>query len=733
MNKPSVLVARILVLLCCVFALPAWPSTVTVTSNADSGANTLRAALANANAGDSIALALPANSTITLASTLTVAKNVTIDGSGTSELTISGNHAVRAFGVNAGVTATIANLTIANGSNGVDNHGTLTVTGCTLAGNSSTGGNGGGVSNEGTLTLTDSTLSGNSSGFLGGGVYLDPNTVSTITNNTFVNNSANYGGGIFFANFVSSATVANNLFLGNTGVLGGGSAYDAGHQAIADHNLYWNNSDPSGAQGTNCDNCASNTNAVNADPLLGSLQNNGGPTHTYLPGAGSPAIAAGASAVCPATDQRGILRPQHTVGVCDIGSVQAVCYVNAGASGANNGSSWTDAFTDLQSALTNVKCTQIWVAKGTYKPATTDRTISFAIRRGVFLYGGFAGTESQVDPRSASNATILSGDIGTVGVATDNSYHVVRLDGTTAAGTITPVTNLIDGFTITGGNGNFPPPGPNSRGAGLYCDGSGVGHDCSPTLTNLDVVGNSVVEWAGGAFFEGDSGRSSPVLTDSTFSGNSAQYGGGLMCFGQNSGDCDATIANVTFSGNSATADGGGLYNAAYGTGAVGTGTSNPTLINVTFTANTASGKGGAMLSDGRNGGNSHPTLINVILWGDSAPLDAEASADNDAVGGNALATINTSVVQGGCPTDATCATLHTTDPLLGSLSNNGGLTPTIVPGLGGSAINSGDASACAVTPVDDLDQRGVTRPVGACDIGAVENDRIFANGFEGP
>src|SRR5262249_8071375 len=156
---------------------------------------------------------------------------------------------------------------------------------------------------------------------------------------------------------------------------------------------------------------------------------------------------------------------------------------NANATGANNGTSWANAYTDLQSALSDASCKQIWVAKGTYQPtSTTDRTISFAIPRGVSLYGGFAGTESQVNPRSATNATILSGDIGTVGVVADNSYHVVRLDGTSAAGTITPTTNVIDGFTITGGNADSAVPGPDSRGGGLYCDGSGPGHECSPTL-----------------------------------------------------------------------------------------------------------------------------------------------------------------------------------------------------------------------------------------------------------
>ena len=71
--------------------------------------------------------------------------------------------------------------------------------------------------------------------------------------------------------------------------------------------------------GTSC-----NFNAVadqtNSDPLLGSLTNNGGPTLTMEPGAGSPAIDQADSSACPSTDQRGVSRPQGPR--CDIGAVE---------------------------------------------------------------------------------------------------------------------------------------------------------------------------------------------------------------------------------------------------------------------------------------------------------------------------------------------------------------------------------------------------------------------------
>ena len=73
-----------------------------------------------------------------------------------------------------------------------------------------------------------------------------------------------------------------------------------------------------------------------------------------------------------------------------------VIYVKAGATGANSGLNWDDAYTDLQTALAAAAAgDEIWVAAGAYKPtAGADRTISFVMKVGVGLYGGFAGGET---------------------------------------------------------------------------------------------------------------------------------------------------------------------------------------------------------------------------------------------------------------------------------------------------------------------------------------------------
>lgn len=328
-------------------------------------------------------------------------------------------------------------------------------------------------------------------------------------------------------------------------------------------------------------------------------------------------------------------------------SAASVIYVNAAAAGLNNGSSWVNAFTSLQSALgVAMSGQQIWVAKGTYFPATTpDRTQSFILKNGVAIYGGFAGTETQLSQRNiAAHVTILSGDIGTPGDASDNSYHVVSSDN--PAGFVTS-TAILDGFTITAGNANGP--SPYNTGAGVYNplftaptlanliihantaagDGGGMDNDSSgPTLTNVTFDGNSSGNFGGGMF----NSFSSPSLTNVTFRNNSAANGGGGLLDVNNS---HPILTNVTFDSNSTNGYGGGLYNsgssptltngefklnsAAQGAGIYNS-LSNPILTNVTIESNSASSpnglpsQGGGMFNDGSN-----PTLTNSTLFANSA------------------------------------------------------------------------------------------------------------------
>jgi hypothetical protein len=139
-----------------------------------------------------------------------------------------------------------------------------------------------------------------------------------------------------------------------------------------------------------------------------------------------------------------------------------IIYVRAAATGANNGTNWTDAFTDLQVGFgATLPGDTIWLAAGVYKPTTTTtRTISFALPDGVKILGGFNGTETNVSQRNyVTNVANLSGDIGVTGNATDNSYHVVTTAGVGNA-------TVLDGVRILSGNANGA-SSPNDRGAAV--------------------------------------------------------------------------------------------------------------------------------------------------------------------------------------------------------------------------------------------------------------------------
>lgn len=443
---------------------------------------------------------------------------------------------------------------------------------------------------------------------------------------------------------------------------------------------------------------------------------------------------------------------------CVISQAHAVCYVDSRVAGSNNGSSWADSYTNLRSALNDSGCKEIWVAKGVYKPTRgSDRTISFEIKPDVAVYGGFNGDEATRDARDpVQNRTVLSGDIdnndaNATGDQIDNtpadinghnSFHVVTVNGT--AGTPVTAATVLDGVTITGGQANGISFAGN--GGGLYCFGAGTGHDCSPTLNHLTFIGNTS-RIAGGAMYDDGSigGNSSPTLTDVVFDTNFAGTEGGAIYNQGDAGTSSPKLTNVTFVSNGSGAMGGAMYNL----GPDG-GESSPTLTNVTFKSN-SSPFGGAIFNDGSLSGNSSPILNNVTFAdnqtpgggaiynfaysGTSAPSLSNVILWNDAdpeiLNLDAAPTLNHSIVEGGCPSGASCTAVVAVDPKLKVLANNGGSTLTMMPADDSPAVDAGDDATCPAA-----DQRGIARPQGAhCDIGAVEwqSDIIFRDGFELP
>lgn len=252
-------------------------------------------------------------------------------------------------------------------------------------------------------------------------------------------------------------------------------------------------------------------------------------------------------------------------------------FVNSSATGANTGLSWADAFTDLQAALTYGCAMESWVASGLYKPtATTNRASSFSVASGGTLYGGFAGTETNLAQRQLSDplSTTLSGDIGTPGNSEDNSYHVVYFKNASAS-------TRLDGFLISGGTASGP--SPNDAGGGIYNNGGGPGNSNTPTLVNLQLVGNRAI-YGGALYNTGDTGgNSSPSLINVSLSSNAAGYGGAMYNNG-NTGKSSPQLTNVSISSNTAALGGGALY--SDGTNGVST----MTLVNRVVSGNGGSG-----------------------------------------------------------------------------------------------------------------------------------------------
>lgn len=286
-------------------------------------------------------------------------------------------------------------------------------------------------------------------------------------------------------------------------------------------------------------------------------------------------------------------------------------YVKAGATGSNNGGSWINAYTSLQSALAAAKSgDEIWVATGTYKPTSdTNRNKSFVLVSGVAVYGGFAGGEATKTNRDWNkNKALLSGEIGEAGKLSDNSYHVVTgaslatLDGFTVSG----------GFAVTNGGGmintnttsltvaNCTFSGNTANDLNTTCAGGGMFNDGgSPTVINCSFVGNTA---GGGGFGSLGGGMSNkggaPTVTNCTFSDNYAM-GTYYHYWGSGGGMCNdggwPTVTGCTFSNNMTgnASSGGGMYNI------------NPALLkvaNCTFNGNSC---GDSPASDSGGGGMS--------------------------------------------------------------------------------------------------------------------------------
>jgi predicted outer membrane repeat protein len=252
--------------------------------------------------------------------------------------TFSANHADTGGGILTYGNLTVTNSTFignrASGGGGVwNNGGTATVDDSTFSGNRADLYQGGGISSDGTLTVSNSTFFGNSATASGGGGIWNNGEfgTATVTNSTFSVNNASSGGGIYTLG--NNMIVTNSTFSGNRANEGGGvyqysfGAATLKNTIVANSSMGDNCSGPFVNGGGNLSYPDTTCPGINADPKLGPLQHNGGPTETMALGEGSAAIDAADDAICAAPpvnnlDQRGFPRPWGAH--CDIGAVEQI-------------------------------------------------------------------------------------------------------------------------------------------------------------------------------------------------------------------------------------------------------------------------------------------------------------------------------------------------------------------------------------------------------------------------
>lgn len=306
------------------------------------------------------------------------------------------------------------------------------------------------------------------------------------------------------------------------------------------------------------------------------------------------------------------------------------------------------------------------------------------------------------------------------------------------AGAILSQANLTLARVTVAGNTattNNPATDTNSVGAG------GILENASD-LTLLDAVvsGNTlaskVTSGAGGVLVNGGD----LAMINSTISGNRETFGGTTLAAGVqvNASSGTSRITSSTISGNSlatstattigaggvlinassaleisnSTITGNGATNAASSTGDAGglfVNVTSLSLTNATIDSNSASGSGAAAGNLLAEGSATH-TLQNTIVAGGVAPTGANCTGAFTSSGGNVESTNQ-------CGLDLALGDQSNTNPLLGALQNNGGLTKTQAIPPTSPAVDAGLAALCPAT-----DQRGVLRPQGlGCDAGAFE------------
>jgi Concanavalin A-like lectin/glucanases superfamily len=647
----------------------------------DSGAGSLRQAVADATNGDTITFPIALSGTTILLTNGQIAlnKNLTIDGSTLpAGITINGNHASRIFQVNSDVTVVLNSLTITNGTDtgggnegggGILNYGTLTLNNCTLTRNSAPSsaiwGGGGILSYHGTLMLNQCTVAGNSAND-GGGIFSYFSSTLALNQCTVAGNSADFGGGIYN---VGSATINNSIVAGNTAPTYP-NIYGSASVSLTGNNL------------------------TNSAPLLAPLGNYGGPTATMPPLPGSPAIDGCTNGTDFITDQRG--SPRVHGWFADIGAVETDWPQTFVITTTND-----DGFGSLRQAVAN---------------ANNGDTITFSITLSgttiLLTNGQIAFDKNLTIDGSALPAGITINGNHASRIFQVNSGAIVVLNSLAITnGSADFGGGVINGGDLTVNNCTFSGNSATGAGGSIYNYASSANATVS---INASTISGNTADWGGGIYNEGASGTAMLVLNLSSISDNSAATGGGGIVNYGNHGTAMITINTCTFSTN---------------TGLQGAGINNQdgtvTISACTFSANEAETilnfpyLGSATLVIGDtilNAGFPGPNLDNYDAYSDYGTVLSDGYNLSSDDGGGFLTATGDQI---------------NTDPKLGPLQDNGGPAWTCALLPGSPAIDEGKRDAIPGLGLT-TDQRGFARPVDfACIPNVVGGDGSDIGAFE--
>jgi alpha-tubulin suppressor-like RCC1 family protein len=656
-----------------------------------------------------------------------------------------------------------------------------------IEGNSFTGNTGGGIYilQDANPTMIRGNLFSQNSAANGGAIvhyYNSPTGDATIENNTFYENTGDIAGAIYAG---GTNILRNNTFVRNHTITGTGQIYfDSPSTAELYNNIFAGENPDCNFRGTVSVTGGHNLAqygaaicraSVTGDPLLGPLDDNGGPTRTMALLTGSPAVDAGDDAYCPATDQRGVSRP---LGLrCDIGAFESAqsgptdtptqtatptLSRTPTRTGSPTRTSTPTPTVTLTPTVTNTQSASIVVTNtadsgpGSLRQAVADISAGGTITFNPSLAGQTITLASPIF--ITQSMTISASELGSrVEISGNNSSGIFVIE---YAGTVNLRMLVLK-------NGRLEDP---SGGSALHITGTQVNlqnsvlrynqgyragaimafAESDVTVDGCEFTANFSDSFAGAIFAEG----AALTVRNSIFSGNVAFSEGGAIALDQaatfviednafigNTGtsggaiiilqrpDQHVFIRRNYFSGNTATAgEGGAIF---YG---VITAPANPVeMENNTFFSNQAD-QGGAVFSIGP-GVLRNNTFSGNTAYTDGASLFFYSTSDNGLYN-NVIANGNGGAECAGSGTFTTsgnnnlvddgssiCKPSLTGDPLLEPPADNGGPAPTMLLGAGSPAYDAGDDAHCPA-----IDARGIARPRGAhCDLGAVEMEAVQA------